>query len=42
MVGKLLSFWEGLFSGAMLVDRRVYEMSGIVFKYEIIKKKDHH
>ncbi len=23
MVGRLLSFWEGLFSGAMLVYRRV-------------------
>ena len=24
MVGRLLSFWEGLFSGAMLVSGRVF------------------
>ena len=27
MVGRALSFWEGLFSGAMLVDRSVVGLS---------------
>ena len=26
MVGRLLSFWDGLFSGAMLVSRRVVSL----------------
>ena len=29
MIGKLLSFWDGLFSGAMLTSREYTYMSGL-------------
>jgi len=31
MVGRLGSFWDGLFSGAMLVSGRVYHFMGAYF-----------